>query len=71
MSNRNQPTTNGKASTPIDWGTCLTEHQGWLRSVNALGQAAAAIGESDEAQRCASFLRDSSPEAASALADGA
>src|SRR5229473_3424173 len=33
MWNRNQPTTNGKASTPIDWGTCLTEHQGWLRSV--------------------------------------
>jgi DNA-directed RNA polymerase specialized sigma24 family protein len=33
MSNRNQPTMNGAASTPIDWGRCLTEHQGWLQSV--------------------------------------
>jgi RNA polymerase sigma-70 factor (ECF subfamily) len=33
MWNRNQPTTNGAASTPIDWGTCLAQHQGWLRSV--------------------------------------
>src|SRR5260370_24240933 len=33
MWNRNQPTMNGVAPTPIDWGTCLAEHQGWLRSV--------------------------------------
>jgi RNA polymerase sigma-70 factor (ECF subfamily) len=33
MWKRNQPTMNGAASTPIDWGRCLTEHQGWLQSV--------------------------------------
>jgi hypothetical protein len=50
---------------PIPW-----EHppnQGFLRALHALGQAAAAIGEDDEAQRCADFLRESSPAAASAL----
>src|SRR4029077_3747320 len=33
MSNRKQPTMNGAAATPIDWGRCLAEHQGWLRGV--------------------------------------
>jgi hypothetical protein len=33
-----------------------------------LQQAAAAIGEDDEARRCATFLADSDPEAAAALA---
>ena len=33
-----------------------------------LARAAAAIGESDEAARCAQFLRDSDPAAADALA---
>jgi hypothetical protein len=32
-----------------------------------LGQAAAVIGESDEAERCATFLADSDPAAVSAL----
>jgi len=32
-----------------------------------LGASAAAIGEDDEAERCAQFLRDSSPTAAEAL----
>jgi hypothetical protein len=50
---------------PIPW-----EHepnQGFLRSLRALGRAAEAIGESDEAERCDTFLRDSSATAADAL----
>ncbi|HUK68499.1 MAG TPA: DUF3151 domain-containing protein [Streptosporangiaceae bacterium] len=53
---------------PIPW-----EHEpnrGFLRSLHALGRAAAAIGEDDEALRCAQFLSDSSKEAAAALAAG-
>ena len=38
-----------------------------LRALNALGRAARAIGEDDEAVRCATFLRDSSPSAADLL----
>ncbi len=51
---------------PIPW-----EHepnQGFLRSLHALGRAAAALGEDDEAQRCQEFLRDSSATAAALLA---
>ena len=33
-------------------------NQGFLRALAALGQAAAAIGETDEAERCAAFLVD-------------
>ena len=54
-----------KGSGPVPW-----EHEpnrGWLRSLYALGRAAATIGERDEAQRCSSFLRDSSPTAADEL----
>jgi uncharacterized protein DUF3151 len=50
---------------PIPW-----EHEpnrGFLRSLHLLGRAAAAIGEDDEAERCATFLADSSPAAAEAL----
>jgi hypothetical protein len=50
---------------PIPW-----EHepnQGFLRSLYLLGQAAAAIGEDDEAARCAQFLADSSASAAAEL----
>ena len=43
-------------------------NQGFLRSLHALGRAAAAIGEEAEAQRCFSFLSESSPAAAEALA---
>jgi hypothetical protein len=54
-----------KGHGPIPW-----EHgpnRGFLRSLHALGQAAAAIGETDEARRCEQFLRDSSPTAAAKL----
>lgn len=50
---------------PIPW-----EHepnQGFLRSLHALGRAAAAIGEDDEARRCRDFLRESSATAAAEL----
>jgi hypothetical protein len=50
-----------KGHGPVPW-----EHepnQGFLRALNALGEAAAAIGEDDEAERCAEFLRDASPAA--------
>jgi hypothetical protein len=50
---------------PIPW-----EHEpnrGFLRSLQALGRAAAALGEDDEAQRCRDFLRESSSTAAAQL----
>jgi Protein of unknown function (DUF3151) len=50
---------------PIPW-----EHEpnrGFLRALYFLGEAAAAIGEQDEAIRIMDFLRDSSPAAAAAL----
>ncbi len=51
---------------PVPW-----EHEpnrGFLRSLHALGQAAAALGETDEANRCRDFLGDASPTAARELA---
>ncbi|MGN0063070.1 MAG: DUF3151 domain-containing protein [Nocardioides sp.] len=54
-----------KGHGPVPW-----EHEpnrGFLRSLALLAQAARAIGEADEAERCATFLRDSSPAAADAL----
>jgi hypothetical protein len=54
-----------KGHGPVPWSH--EPNRGWLRSLHALGRAAAEIGESDEAARCAAFLRDSSPEAADAL----
>lgn len=54
-----------KGHGPVPW-----EHEanrGFLRALHALGRAAAAIGEEDEAERCKAFLRDSSPTAADAL----
>jgi hypothetical protein len=50
---------------PVPW-----EHepnQGFLRSLHALGMAAAAIGEEDEAIRCREFLAEASPAAVAAL----
>jgi hypothetical protein len=55
-----------KGHGPVPW-----EHEpnrGFLRSLHALGRAASAIGEQDEAVRCQEFLHDSSETAAKALA---
>jgi hypothetical protein len=54
-----------KGHGPVPW-----EHEpnrGFLRSLALLALSARAIGEDDEWQRCAGFLRDSSPAAADAL----
>ncbi|HEY9524234.1 MAG TPA: DUF3151 domain-containing protein [Thermopolyspora sp.] len=54
-----------KGHGPIPW-----EHEpnrGFLRCVHALARAALAIGEKDEAERCARFLRDSSATAVEVL----
>jgi hypothetical protein len=56
-----------KGHGPVPW-----EHEpnrGFLRSLHALGRAAAAIGEDDEARRCEQFLQDSSPTAVAELSD--
>ncbi|MDO4253700.1 MAG: DUF3151 domain-containing protein [Kocuria sp.] len=42
-------------------------NRGFLRALAALGQAAAAIGELDEAERIQTFLNDSDPTAAEEL----
>ncbi len=54
-----------KGRGPIPWSH--EPNRGFLRSLAALGRAARAIGEGDEAQRCQTFLRDSSAEGATAL----
>jgi hypothetical protein len=54
-----------KGSGPVPWSH--EPNRGFLRALHALGQAAAAIGEDDEAARCAQFLHDSDPAAAAAL----
>jgi hypothetical protein len=42
-------------------------NRGFLRALHALGVAADRIGEDDEAQRCRTFLADSSATAAREL----
>ena len=57
-----------KGHGPVPW-----EHEpnrGFLRALHMLGASAAAIGEDDEAERCAQFLRASSATAAAALETG-
>jgi len=54
-----------KGSGPIPWSH--EGNRGFLRCLHVLAQAAAVIGEADEAARCAQFLRDSDPAAADAL----
>ena len=54
-----------KGHGPVPW-----EHEpnrGFLRALAELALAARAIGETDEWERCAEFLRDSSPTAYDAL----
>jgi hypothetical protein len=54
-----------KGQGPIPWAH--EPNQGFLRALHALGQAAAAIGEHDEAARCAHMLAESDPAATAAL----
>ena len=54
-----------KGYGPVPWAH--EPNQGFLRALAALAQAAAAIGEDDEAERCREFLRDSSAAAAEVL----
>ena len=51
---------------PVPWAH--EPNRGFLRSLHPLARAADAIGETDEAARCAQFLRDCDPRAADALA---
>lgn len=50
-----------RGSGPVPWSH--VPNQGFLRCLWALSVAAGRIGEVDEAERCAQFLRDSSEEA--------
>jgi hypothetical protein len=54
-----------KGHGPVPWSH--EPNRAFLRCLHALGRAAAAIGEADEAARCQQFLDDSDPEAAAAL----
>jgi len=54
-----------KGHGPVPWAH--VPNRGFLRSLAALARAAAEIDEIDEAERCRSFLADSSQEAATAL----
>jgi hypothetical protein len=55
-----------KGHGPVPWSH--EPNRAFLRCVYALGRAAKAIGEADEAARCAQLLNDSDPAAAEALA---
>jgi hypothetical protein len=55
-----------KGQGPVPWSH--EPNRGFLRALHALAQAAAGIGEVDEAARCIQLLADSDPEAAAALA---
>lgn len=54
-----------RGSGPVPWSH--EPNRGFLRCLHQLALAADAIGESDEAARCAQFLRDCDPSAADAL----
>ena len=56
-----------KGHGPVPWSH--EPNRGFLRCLNALQRAAAAIGETDEAERCAAFLLDCDPAAAPAMRD--
>ena len=50
-----------KGHGPVPWDHA--PNRGFLRCLAALALAARAIGETDEWERCSTFLRESSPEA--------
>ncbi|OLR90918.1 DUF3151 domain-containing protein [Actinokineospora bangkokensis] len=54
-----------KGHGPIPWDH--RPNQGFLRSLGALAKAAKAIGETEEYDRCATFLADSDPAAHQAI----
>ncbi|HVX68741.1 MAG TPA: DUF3151 domain-containing protein [Mycobacteriales bacterium] len=54
-----------KGHGPVPWSH--EPNRGFLRCLHALGRAAGAIGETDEATRCKQFLDDSDPSAAAAI----
>ena len=54
-----------KGYGPVPWAH--EPNRGFLRTLHALGAAAAAIGEVDEATRVRQFLADSDPAAVEAL----
>jgi hypothetical protein len=54
-----------RGSGPVPWAH--EPNRGFLRCLHLLALSADAIGESDEAARCAQFLRDCDPSAADAL----
>ncbi|MCW2721615.1 MAG: hypothetical protein JWR81_5437 [Pseudonocardia sp.] len=57
-----------KGFGPVPWSH--VPNQGFLRALGALHKAAVAIGETDEAERTATFLADSDPAAPAALGLG-
>ncbi len=57
-----------KGFGPVPWSH--GPNQGFLRALAALHKAAVAIGETDEAERTATFLADSDPAAPAALGLG-
>ncbi len=54
-----------KGHGPVPWSH--EPNRGFLRCLHALRRAAAGIGETPEAQRCAAFLDDCDPAASAAL----
>ncbi|HWG94690.1 MAG TPA: DUF3151 domain-containing protein [Mycobacteriales bacterium] len=54
-----------KGHGPVPWSH--EPNRGFLRALHALGRAAGAIGETDEAERVRAFLADSDPAAVEAL----
>jgi hypothetical protein len=54
-----------KGFGPVPWSH--EPNRGFLRALAALQRAAALINETDEAQRCLTFLADSDPAAPAAL----
>jgi hypothetical protein len=56
-----------KGHGPVPWSH--EPNRGFLTSLHALGRAANAIGEAEEAQRCATFLVDCDPLLGDGLPD--
>ncbi|MGH3612643.1 MAG: DUF3151 domain-containing protein [Pseudonocardia sp.] len=54
-----------KGFGPVPWSH--EPNRGFLRALAALRRAAEAIGETDEAERCATLLHESDPDAPDAL----